>query len=56
MLAFLAVPVVEESAVVAHLGVFVAELWESRGLLCLPTRDDLVAAFSAHFPAMRPLF
>jgi hypothetical protein len=55
MLAFPAVPVVVVS-VVAHLGVFVAELWESRGLLCLPTRDDLVAVFRAHFPAMRPLF
>ncbi len=40
----------------AILGAFLAELWESHGLFHLPTRDDLVSAFRAHLPAMRPLF
>jgi hypothetical protein len=56
MLAFPAVPVAVERLVVAHLGVFVAEWWESRGLLRPPSRRDLVAAFRDHFLALRPLF
>jgi hypothetical protein len=56
MLAFPAVPVAVERLVVAHLGVFVAEWWESRGLLLPPSSGDLLAAVRAHFPALRPLF
>ncbi len=56
MLAFPVAPVALERLVVAHLGVFVAEWWESRGLLRPPSRGDLLAAFRAHFPALRPLF
>jgi hypothetical protein len=56
MLAFPAVPAAVERLMVAHLGVFVAEWWESRSLLRLPSRRDLAAAFRAHFPALRPLF
>jgi hypothetical protein len=56
MLAFPVAPVAVERLVVAHLGVFVAERWESHGLLRPPSRGDLLAAFRAHFPALRPLF
>jgi hypothetical protein len=56
LLAFPVAPVAVERLVVAHLGVFVAEWWESRGLLRPPSRGDLLAAFRAHFPALRPLF
>jgi hypothetical protein len=56
MLAFFAALVAVERLVVAHLGVFVAEWWESHGLLRPPSRGDLLAAFRVLFPALRPLF
>ncbi len=45
-----------ESLVVAHLGVLVAELWETRTFLGPPFRADLVASLRAPFLAIQLSF
>ncbi len=56
MLAFPVFLTLVERLVMDHLGVFVAEMWESRALLCLPIRADLVASFKVHFLTLRSSF
>ncbi len=55
MLAFPVCTTLVERLVVAHLGVFIAELLESRALLCPPVIAALAATFRVHFLALRPL-
>jgi hypothetical protein len=55
-LAFPPCPLTVERLVVAHLGVLVAEIWETRSFLRPPSRAELAAAFRGHFPALRCLF
>ncbi len=55
-LAFPPCPLAVERLVVAHLGVLVAEIWETRYFLWPPSRAELAAAFRGHFPALRCLF
>jgi hypothetical protein len=55
-LAFPPCPLAVERLVVAHLGVLVAEIWETRSFLRPPSRAELAAAFRGHFPALRCLF
>jgi hypothetical protein len=45
-----------EGLVEAHLGVLVAELWETNTLLCPPSGADLVTSLRVHFLAMQPSF
>ncbi len=55
-LAFPLCPPAVERLVVAHLGVLVAEVWETRSSLRPPSLAELAAAFGGHFPALRGLF
>jgi hypothetical protein len=55
-LAFPPCPLGTERLVVAHLGVLVAEIWETRSFLRPPSRAELAAAVRGHFPALRCLF
>jgi hypothetical protein len=55
-LAFPPCPLGTERLVVAHLGLLVAEIWETRSFLRPPYRAELAAAFRGHFPALRCLF
>ena len=56
MLAFPESPRLVESLVVAHLAVFVVELWEGRNCLRPVSRAQCAASFKAHFPRLRSLF
>jgi hypothetical protein len=55
-LAFPPCPLGTERLVVAHLGLLVAEIWETRSFLRPPSRAELAAAFRGHFPTLRCLF
>jgi hypothetical protein len=55
-LAFPPCPLGTERLVVAHIGLLVAEIWESRSFLRPPSRAELAAAFRVHFPDLRCLF